>query len=121
MIVAFTQAHLVSARWWSSPTVVSALGITPDQSVTIERLSEDRLPARRNAGEEVIGLTARVAELIRADVYDDQLLHVTEQLLKARSVQWELHRQMLERTARALSPQQRKTLTRLVAERRVME
>ena len=115
VVVAGTQVHLASARWWWSPTVVSALGITPEQSVAIERLSEDNLPARVHAGEEVIDLTARVGTLIRSDVYDDELLRLTEQLLKAYSVQWELHRQMLAPTTRALSPQQREKLTRLIA------
>jgi hypothetical protein len=49
------------------------------------------------------------------------LLHLTGELVKARSVQCELRRQMLGRTARPLSPEQREKLTRFIAEKRVME
>jgi len=89
--------------------------------MAIERLYEDSLPARRHAGEEAVALTARVETLIRFGLYDDELSHLTGEPVKARSVQWELRRQMLERTARPLSPQQRETLTGFIAEKRVME
>jgi len=90
-------------------------------SIAIERLYEDSLPAQRHAGEEVVALTARVDTLIRFGLYNDELLHLTGELVKARSVQCELRRQMLERTARPLSPQQREKLTRFIAEKRVMD
>lgn len=121
-IVAGSQVRLEPVRWWSSPRVVSAIGITPQQAVAIERLYEDSLPAWRNAGEDVVDLTERVARLVRAGRYDDEgLLHLTGALVQARSVQYQLHRQMLERTARPLWPEQRATLARFMAEQRTPE
>ena len=121
LILAGTQEHLQSIRWWWSPTVVAALGITSEQAAAIERAYEDSLPAQRHASEEVIDATARVADLIRAQVYDDQLLHLTERLAQAHSTQSELHRKLLERAARALTPEQRRMLGRLDARKRVVD
>lgn len=119
-IVAATEARLEPVRWWSSPRVVSAIGITPQQAVAIERLYEDSLPAWRNAGEDVVNLTERVARLVRAGKYHDEpLLHLTSELVQARSIQCELHRQMLERTTRPLWPEQRTRLARFMAQKGV--
>ena len=120
-IIAGTQVPLESVRWWLSPAFVSAIGITPQQSRAIEQLYEDGLPAQRQAGEDVVALTARVARLVRFGAYDDELLHLTGELVKARSTQCELRRQMLRRSDRPLSPPQRQRLARFIAERRVME
>lgn len=121
-VIAGSQAHLEPLRWWSSPKVVSAIGITPQQAIAIERLYEDSLPAWRHAGEDVVNLTGRVARLVRAGKYhDDALLRLTSELVRARSVQYELHRHMLERTALPLWPEQRARLVRIMAEKRVLE
>jgi Spy/CpxP family protein refolding chaperone len=120
LVLAGTEARLECVRWWSSPTVVSALGLTAEQTVAIERLYQDSLPARRHASEELCGLTGQIASRIEAGEYDDESLHLTERLAKAQSAQRDARRQMLELAARALSPEQRETLSRLVGEKRVM-
>src|SRR4029077_9604536 len=82
LLLAATQVHLRSVRWWWSPTVVAAIGIPPEQSAAIEGVYEDSLPAQQHASEDVIDATARVADLIRAQVFDDELLRLTEKLLQ---------------------------------------
>jgi hypothetical protein len=59
----------------------------------------------------------QITKRIEAGNYDDELLHVTKETRKAQSAQREVPRQMLERVARAPSPQQRETLNRLVGEK----
>ena len=121
-IVAATEARLEPVRWWSSPRVVSAIGITPPQAIAIEWLYEESLPAWQRAGEDVVDLTGRVARLLHFGEYDkDELLRLTGALVKARSVQCDLRRQMLERTARPLTSQQRERLARFISEERVMD
>jgi hypothetical protein len=121
LILAGTQVHLQSVRWWWSPAVVSALHITPAQAAAIEREYENNLPAQRHASEEVAGTTGRVVDLIRAREYDDELLHTTEKLVRAYQMQGELQQKMLARAARALTPDQRQQLSRLVPEKRVLK
>jgi Spy/CpxP family protein refolding chaperone len=121
VIFASTQVHLQSVRWWWSPTVVAVLRITPEQSAAIERAYEDSLPAQRHASEDVIDTTGRVVDLIRAAVYDDQLLHMTEKLVNAYSSQDEVQQKMRERAAHALTLEQRQKLIRLIAQKRVLE
>ena len=101
--------------------VESAIGITSQQSTAIEQLYEDSLPAQRHAGENVVELTAQVATRVRLGEYDDELLRLTAELVKARWIQCELRRQMLERASGPLSPQQRTKLARFIAEKGVME
>ena len=121
-IITCSQVRLEPVRWWSSPRVASAIGITPQQAIEIEQLYEHSLPAWRNAGEDIVDLTERVTRLVRAGRYDDDgPLHLTGALVHARSVQYQLHRQMLERTARPLWPEQRTTLARFMAEQLVPE
>jgi hypothetical protein len=120
LVLVGTEARLESVRWWCSPTVVSALRLTAEQSAAIDRLYQDSLPARRHGSEEVFGLTGQIAKRIEAGDYDDDTLRLTERLAKAQSAQRQVRRQMLELAAGALSPQQRETLSRLVGEKYVM-
>jgi len=121
-IVLGTEARLEPVRWWSSPRVVSAIGITPPQAIAIGWLYEESLPAWQRAGEDVVDLTGRVARLLHFGEYDeDELLRLTGALVKARLVQCDLRRQMLEHTARPLSSQQRERLARFISEERVVD
>jgi len=115
LVLAYTQAMLESDRWWSSPSIVSALGISSEQSATIEQLYEQSLEARRHASEEVMELTGQITELILARVFDEQLLHLTEKLTKARYDQGELSRRMFDLAAQTLTPEQREMATHLSA------
>jgi hypothetical protein len=82
-IVAATEARLEPVRWWSSPRVVSAIGITPPQAIAIEWLYQESLPAWQRAGEDVVDLTGRVARLLHFGEYDrDELLRLTGALVK---------------------------------------
>ena len=121
LIFASTQVRLQSVRWWWSPTVVAVLGITPEQSAAIERSYENSLPAQRHASEEVIDTTGRIVDLIRAQVYDEQLLHMTEKLVNAYSSQDEVQQKMREGAAHALTREQRQKLIRLIAQKLVLE
>jgi hypothetical protein len=121
LILAGAQVRLQPVRWWRSSTVVAALGITPEQATAIERAYEDSLPAQQHSSEEVIDATAPVAEQVRAQLFDEQLLRLTERLARAGSTQSELHWKLLERAAGALTPEQRRKLARVAAEDRAME
>jgi len=50
------QPQLDRARWWWSPTVAPFLGLTPEQSMIIERVYNDGLPAQMRAGAEIASL-----------------------------------------------------------------
>jgi hypothetical protein len=117
LVLTGTEAHLDCLNWWWSPSVVSALRLTAEQSATIEREYQESLPARRRACEEVFSLTREIANRIDAGDYDDDLLHLTERLAKAESTEGEVRRRMLERANRALSPEQRVSLSQLLERR----
>jgi hypothetical protein len=118
LVLAGTEARLGCLNWWWSPSVVSALRLTATQSMAIERLYQDSLPAQQHASEEVFGLTGQIAHRIDAGDYVDESLHLTERLAKAQSTEREVRRHMLELADRALSPEQRERLSRLVDEAR---
>ena len=120
VVLVGTEARLESVRWWCSPTVVSALRLTAEQSAAIDRLYQDSLLAQRHGSEDVFGLTGQIAKRMEAGDYDDDTLRLTERLAKAQSAQREVRRQMLELAVGALSPQQRETLSRLVGEKHVV-
>jgi hypothetical protein len=118
LVLAITEARLECLNWWWSPSVVSALRLTATQSMAIERLYQDSLPAQQHASEEVFGLTGQIAHRIDAGDYDDESLHLTERLAKAQSTECEVRRHMLELAAHALSLEQRERLSRLLGEAR---
>jgi len=101
--------------------VVSALGVTPQQSTAIEPVYRTRLHAARRASAATIGTTEQVAARFRDGAYDDELLDVTSQLVSARREQCERRREMLTLSAAALSPDQREALLRMIQARRIME
>ena len=120
-VLVSAPARLEPARWWWSPSIVSALAVTPEQSRAIERLYEDGLPARRSATEDVIGLTEKVARHLRDWAYDDELLKLTGQLVTARRDECDLRRRLLVLSAGPLSHGQREKLMQLIRDRQVAE
>jgi Spy/CpxP family protein refolding chaperone len=113
LVLGHTEATLESDRWWSSPSIVSALGVTPQQLATIERMYEDSLTVTRYASEEATQLTEQITELIVSRVYDERLLHLTEKLEDVRRDQCELRRRMFDSVAQALTPEQREMMAAL--------
>lgn len=109
-----SPAQLEPVRWWWSASIVSTLGVTPEQSSTIERLYEAGLSARRSASEDVINLTEKVARRLRDGVYDGELLKLTSQLANARRNECEQRRGSLALSAKPLSAGQRERLTQLI-------
>ena len=113
-----TEVRLDCLNWWWSPSVVSRLRLTVQQSAAIERDYQESLPARRRVSEEVFGLTRQIATRIEAGEYDDDSLVLTAKLARPESMERDIRRQMLERADCAPSPEQRQTLSRLAGEKR---
>ena len=120
-LVATAQARLDSARWWCSPAVVSALTITQEQAIAIERLYEASLPIRRQTSERAMGLTVRVSDLIHRGVFDRELLQATAELAGVHAEEADVRRRTLENTERVLTQEQRAHLARLLALNGLME
>ena len=120
-LVVWDQARLEPDRWWWSPRVVAFLGVTPEQSMAVERLYEQGATTRNRAAEEVNYLDEELKYSKQWNGSDDELRRLTEELARARAAECELRRQMLERIIEPLSARQREQLTGLVRQNRVME
>jgi Spy/CpxP family protein refolding chaperone len=120
-LVAAAQTRLDSARWWCSPTVVSALTITQEQATTIERLYNDSLPVQRQTSERIMGLTVRVSDLIHRGIFDNELLQATAELAGVHAEEADIRRRMLQNSERVLTQEQRAHLARLLALNGLME
>jgi hypothetical protein len=121
VVVVCDQARLEPDRWWRSSRDVALLGLTPEQSMAVERVYEDGLIARNRAGEEVIYLDEQLKYLRQWNGSDEELRRLTRELANARAAECELFRQMLQRISEPLSARQREELARLVRQQRVME
>jgi hypothetical protein len=119
------QPHLESARWWWSPPIVALLGMTPEQSIAVEMVYEDGLPARMRASERSAALEDQIRDVDRWASSDDEFYSVTADLTRklgeARTIECDLRRQTLNSTNRALTPDQRQRLAGLIRRKRVME
>jgi hypothetical protein len=120
-LVLFASSPVEPVRWWRCAPLVAALRVTPDQRRAIERVYETRLPQMTDASVDVIQLTDRVAEKLREDQYDEELLVLTDRLVHARRTQVDWRDQMLALSANTLSIDQRDLLARLIRERRIMD
>lgn len=120
-IVVCAPVHLEPVWWWRSPEVVSALAVTTDQSLAVERLYEDRLPSMRSVSEKVMGVTAAVASRLSNGEYDDELLALTGNLITLRRDQCEQRRQLLRLSTALLTPGQREKLLILIRAHKVVE
>jgi hypothetical protein len=121
VVVIAAEAGLEPVRWWWSPPIALALAITPRQSAALDRLYEESLLPGQHASEAIMGLTDEIAKRLRDGLYDEELLHDTERLVGARLKQCELRRHALKRAVQVLTPNQRVKLTRLIAEKRIVE
>jgi hypothetical protein len=125
VLVIPAQSHLESARWWWSPTIVAALGMTPEQSMAVEMLCEDGLPARMRAREQFAVLEEQIRDVDRWAKSDDEFYSVTADLTRkladVRTIECDLRRKMLDSTSQVLAPEQRQRLAGLIRQRRVME
>jgi hypothetical protein len=121
VVVVSDQAHLEHDRWWRSPRVVALLQLTPEQSMAVEQLYEEGLPARNRAAEEVTYLDEELTYSKQWNGSDDELRRLTEELATARVAECDLRLEMLERIIAPLSARQREQLTGLVRQNRVME
>jgi hypothetical protein len=120
-VVVLDQARLEHDRWWRSPRVVALLRLAPEQSMAVEQLYEEGLPARNHAAENVIYLEEELKYSKQWNGSDDELRRLTEELARARVAECELRLQMLERIIEPLAPPQREQLAGLVRQNRVME
>ena len=116
-----SSASVEPVRWWWSRSILEGLQVTPEQRRSIEQVYQANLPASTRAGEEVMEITAAVAERLRDGKYDAELLSLTSRLVTARREQVERRRQVLAETGTALSPRQRHALLRLIRDKRIME
>ena len=118
-ILAGTEIDLQPVRWWRSPRVLSALQLTPPQSMVIEEFYQGGRAAQWHASEELCELTKQIDERIREGDYDNQLLRLTEKIAKTKSVQREQRRRLRQFANRVLSPRQLETLGTLATGRRL--
>lgn len=95
--------------------------MTQQQSAAIEHVYEESLPAQQRAGEDVIGLSEDIATRLGDGLYDNEQLRLTEKLARTLTKQRELRRRAFERAVQFLTPAQRDKLTRLIADRRLIE
>ena len=84
LLVIGGQAPLDSVRWWRSPRVTSALGLTAEQSLAIDHIYQQTLPLRTLTSIEIIELTGRISQRIRDGIFDDDSLRLSERLMTAR-------------------------------------
>lgn len=120
-LVAAAETRLDCARWWCSPSIISALTLTQEQSAAIEQLYEDSLPTRQQTSESVMRLTVHASDLIYQRAYDGELLQTTGELARVRAEEADIRRRALERTERVLTQGQRLRLAQLLALDRLME
>jgi hypothetical protein len=116
-----TQIQADSLRWWWSPSITAALALTPEQAAAIQQVYAEDLPSQQRASKEVIGLTEDIEKRIRDERYDDELLHITGQLVAIRLEQCQLRRRTFELAIQILTPHQQDQLMRLAAEKRLAE
>jgi hypothetical protein len=95
--------------------------MTQQQSAAIERVYVESLPARQRAVEEVIGLSEDIATRLHDGLYDDEQLQLTAKLAGALTKQRELRRRTFELSVQVLTPPQRDKLTRLIADKRLIQ
>lgn len=110
------QARVESTRWWWTPDAVAALRLTPDQSRALDRLYEGTLPERRRLAERIVALADRVQQLNDSDAADTDLMPATERLVHAQEQRCELRVGFVAGAERILSPAQRRTFHRLLAQ-----
>jgi hypothetical protein len=115
------EAQLAPVRWWQSPRVVRALGLTSIQSDALDRVYQQSVPAGQTASLQVMQLTERIVEALRDRRYDDELLRTTAALVRARDEECELRRRALGRAVAALQPGQQRELSRLLAAREIID
>jgi LTXXQ motif family protein len=120
-VVVATRVQAESVRWWWSPAIAAALALTPDQTLALERVYEESLSSRQVASEDVIGLTADIERRLRAERYDDELLHATERLAERRLEECDLRHHTFELAMQVLTPHQQDQLARLGGETRLGE
>jgi hypothetical protein len=116
-----TEAQLMPVRWWHSSNIAAALSLTGFQSAEMDRIYQQLVPASESASIDVIRLTERAVLAIRYGEYDDNLLHVTADLVRARDQQCALRRTAFARSSSTLSPVQRATLASLLAQHALID
>lgn len=121
ILLILAEAQLAPVRWWQSPRVVRALGLTSIQSDALDRVYQQSVPAGQTASLQVMQLTERIVEALRDRRYDDELLRTTAALVRARDEECELRRRALGRAVAALQPGQQRELSRLLAAREIID
>jgi hypothetical protein len=113
------EARVESTRWWWSPTVIAALGLSPAQSSALDRAYERSIPVRQRLAERIVALTDRVEQLNDRDAADEELMPVTEQLAHAQCERGALRSSLIDSVDAILSPAQRTIFRRLLARKLV--
>jgi len=114
MLIVARPVPLAPVRWWESPAVVAAIGLTAHQRIAIDRLYERRLPGRRHCVERLVAASNRVAQLIRDGIYDESDLSQTQAIALAAAEQRTLTRLLEKEIAGVLSPAQRGKLAAML-------
>jgi hypothetical protein len=113
IMVAWVPADLEPVRWWMSKQRSTAVGLTLEQVMMLDRLYEGDLAARRRLSAKTADVMVRISGSLHDGDYDGALLHLTEELAQAYTNERILRRQMLERTVGMLTPDQKPRVIRL--------
>ncbi len=98
--------RLGSLRWWRTPAVAAALGLTVGQTQAIDRLYEARLAERRRCVERFVQASNRVDQLLRDGLYDDDTLRQTQEVVHAAADEGSVDRALQRQIAAILTPAQ---------------
>jgi len=106
--------RLGSVRWWRAPAIASFVGLTQDQTREIDRLYQERLPARRRCIERFVQASNRVDQLLRDGLYEEDTLRQTQAVVNAAAEERTVARALHGQLAGILSAVQRERVEQLL-------
>jgi len=84
-LLMFGQVRLEQNRWWRSPQAVARLGLSAEQTGTIERAYAQAAADEASSSLDVIRFTNELCVAIDGDADDDTLLNLTQRIAAAQS------------------------------------
>jgi hypothetical protein len=111
--------RLESVRWWQSPAIAAAIGLTSEQARAIEQIDRHRSSEQRECTERSVAASNRVDQFMDDEIYNEQTLRRTEELIKAGADGGALTRELDIQALALLNPDQRRRLAHLRPRRSV--
>jgi len=100
-------------RWWHSPVVVAAIGLTERQVQDIDQTHQERQPVRRQCVERLVEASNRLNQLIRDGFSQEDFSRQTQEISQVAADERALTRRLSDEIAALLSPEQRQLLAHL--------